>query len=168
LPSTGVKADKTAKTANVFFARGQTGAGAGAGSGLGGRARRPSKKANGEQEGQGRGARLPSAGVKKAKKTKKTKTAKQDSHVEQDSQRRGARLLSTGVKIAKIAKTPCKMPRAWGSGGQYRRQGAKMPRRHAKPIQSAICQRPSSCSWWGTTAANGLQAPAAGHRPSSV
>ena len=51
MPSTGVKADKTDKTANVFCARGQSGAGAGAGSGLAGRARRPSKEATREQEG---------------------------------------------------------------------------------------------------------------------
>jgi hypothetical protein len=35
------------------------------------RARRPSKEANGEQEGQGVDARLPSTGVKKTKGTKK-------------------------------------------------------------------------------------------------
>ena len=38
MPSTGLKADKTDKTANMFFARGRLGAGAGAGSGLAGTA----------------------------------------------------------------------------------------------------------------------------------
>ena len=51
--------------------------------------------ANREQEGQGRWARLPSTGVKTAKKTKRAK---------QDGQRGGARLPSTGLKSAKRAK----------------------------------------------------------------